>query len=102
MRAQLEVSRSELERKQEAVRLKTEAMAINKSLSFLEQVVGALSSRSRGHVPHRSSRLTSVLKEALGGNCRTTLVANIWGESRHLEETVSTLKFALRMQSVRA
>tara|TARA_B100000780_G_C20657992_1_gene262000 strand:- start:7 stop:276 length:270 start_codon:yes stop_codon:yes gene_type:complete len=27
-------------------------------------------------------------------------VANIWGESRHVEETISTLKFALRMQNV--
>jgi hypothetical protein len=53
-------------------------------------------------VPHRSSRLTAVLRDALGGNCRTTLVANIWGEARHVEETVSTLKFALRMQNVRA
>ena len=75
-------------------------MAINKSLSFLEQVVAALSNRPRGHVPHRSSRLTSVLKEALGGNCRTTLVANIMLEDDHSEETLSTLRFAARMQSV--
>jgi len=31
----------------------------------------ALGSRNRGHVPHRSSRLTSVLRESLGGNCKT-------------------------------
>ena len=60
----------------------------------------ALGKRGQAHVPHRSSRLTAVLRDALGGNCRTTLVANIWGEARHVEETVSTLKFALRMQSV--
>ena len=65
-----------------------------------EQVVAALSNRPRGHVPHRSSRLTSVLKEALGGNCRTTLVANIMLEDDHSEETLSTLRFAARMQSV--
>lgn len=78
-----------------------EAMSINKSLAFLEQVVMALGARGgRSHVPHRSSKLTAVLRDALGGNCRTTLVANIWGESRHIEETVSTLKFALRMRNV--
>ena len=87
-------------RSEKQLRLQKEAMAINKSLSFLEQVVAALSNRPRGHVPHRSSRLTSVLKEALGGNCRTTLVANIMLEDDHSEETLSTLRFAARMQSV--
>jgi len=82
-----------------ARQLAKEAMSINKSLSFLEQVVVALGSR-KGHVPHRSSKLTSVLRESLGGNCRTLLVANVWPEQRHMEETLSTLKFAARMQSV--
>ncbi len=47
-------------------------MAINKSLAFLEQVVMALGKRGQSHVPHRSSRLTAVLRDALGGNCRTS------------------------------
>jgi kinesin family protein 6/9 len=51
----------------------------------------ALGKRGQAHVPHRSSRLTAVLRDALGGNCRTTLVANIWGEARHVEETGPTL-----------
>ena len=59
----------------------------------------ALISR-KGHVPHRSSKLTSVLRDTLGGNCKTMLVANVYGEARHLEETNSTLKFAGRMQQV--
>ena len=82
-----------------ARQLAREAMSINKSLSFLEQVVVALASR-KGHVPHRSSKLTAVLRESLGGNCKTLLVANVWPEARHMEETLSTLKFAARMQSV--
>ena len=48
----------------------------------------------KGHVPHRSCRLTAVLRESLGGNCLTHLVANVWPEPRHMEETLSTLKFA--------
>ena len=47
-----------------------EANAINKSLTFLEQTVNALSKRE-GHVPFRQSKLTSLLRDALGGNCKT-------------------------------
>ena len=43
-----------------------EAQSINKSLSFLEQAVTALS-RKEPHIPFRQSRLTSVLRDALGG-----------------------------------
>jgi kinesin family protein 6/9 len=83
-----------------AKQLAKEAMSINKSLSFLEQVVVALAKRGQSHVPHRSCKLTAVLRESLGGNCKTVLVANVWPESRHMEETLSTLKFAARMSSV--
>jgi kinesin family protein 6/9 len=77
-----------------------EATFINKSLSFLEQVVIALSSSTRDHIPYRQSRLTNLLRDSLGGNCKTVMVANIWPEGSHLEETVSTLKFATRMMRV--
>lgn len=98
-----------------------EAMFINKSLSFLEQTVNALSKSSRfltksskggggggggaaggggggTFVPFRQSKLTSVLKDALGGNCKTVMVGTIWPEDRHLEETISTLRFASRVR----
>eukprot|EP00736_Rhodelphis_marinus_P013966 Rmarinus@m.26585 len=77
-----------------------EANYINKSLSFLEQVVLGLSSSSKSHVPFRQSKLTNVLKDSLGGNCRTVLIANIWPEERFIEQTVSTLRFATRMTKV--
>lgn len=48
-----------------------EATFINKSLSFLEQVVVALGDRTRDHVPYRSSKLTHMLKDSLGGNSKT-------------------------------
>jgi kinesin family protein 6/9 len=44
--------------------------------------------------------LTNILKDSLGGNCSTAFIACIWGESAHLEETVSTLKLAQRMMRV--
>lgn len=77
-----------------------EAMYINKSLTFLEQVVLALADRNRDHIPYRQSVLTNVLKDSLGGNSKTLLCANIWGQAEHLEETISTLKFASRMMRV--
>ncbi len=78
-----------------------ESMYINKSLSYLEQVVVALTTKSRAHVPYRQTKLTHVLKDSLGGNCRTVFIACVWCESRHMEETVSTLRLASRMMRVR-
>ena len=66
-----------------------EAMYINKSLSFLEQVVIALADKKREHIPFRQSKLTHYLKDSIGGNCNTVLIANMWGERSQLEETVS-------------
>ncbi|XP_073692697.1 kinesin-like protein KIF9 [Garra rufa] len=80
--------------------VQTEAMYINKSLSFLEQVILALADRRREHVPFRQSKLTHALKDSLGGNCNTVLVANIYGEAAQIEETLSTLRFATRMKCV--
>ncbi|NWW53269.1 KIF9 protein, partial [Pedionomus torquatus] len=75
-----------------------EATYINKSLSFLEQIIVALADPKRDHIPFRQSKLTHVLKDSLGGNCNTVLVANICGEAVHVEETLSSLRFATRMK----
>nr|XP_060638693.1 kinesin-like protein KIF9 [Anolis sagrei ordinatus] len=77
-----------------------EATYINKSLSFLEQVILALSDHNREHIPFRQSKLTYTLKDSLGGNCNTVLVANICSEAVHIVETLSTLRFASRMKWV--
>ena len=55
----------------------TEANFINKSLSYMEQVVIALSEKNRDHVPYRQSKLTYMLKDSIGGNSKTLMVANI-------------------------
>ena len=54
----------------------------------------------KDHVPYRQSKLTNLLKNSIGGNCLTVMIANIWPEEPHLEETISTLKFASRMMKV--
>lgn len=82
-----------------------EATYINKSLTFLEQVVVSLSekskkSKSRDHVPYRQSKLTHLLKDSIGGNCRTVMIATIWPEEAFINETLSTLNFAKRMMNV--
>ena len=80
-----------------------EATYINRSLTFLEQVVVALTEkkgRANDHVPYRQSKLTHILKDSIGGNCKTVMVAAIWPEPQFLQETLSTLNFAQRMGGV--
>jgi hypothetical protein len=83
-----------------------EAGDINKSLSVLEQVVRALVKQANsstalvGHVPFRSSSLTALLKDSLGGDCHTSLVACVWPAARHSSESCRTLRFASRMLRV--
>ncbi|XP_064496167.1 kinesin-like protein KIF9 isoform X3 [Pseudopipra pipra] len=75
---------------------------INRSLTFLEQIILALADPWRDHIPFRQSKLTHVLKDSLGGNCNTVLVTNICGEAAHVEETLSSLRFATRMRWIMA
>jgi kinesin family protein 6/9 len=77
----------------------SEAKHINKSLSFLEQTVLALS-EGYGHIPYRSSKLTHFLKDTLGGNCKTILIAAVWGAREQLDETLSTCRFGARMACI--
>eukprot|EP00736_Rhodelphis_marinus_P003535 Rmarinus@m.29980 len=82
-----------------------EAKYINLSLHFLEQVIVTLQERSEGkkieHVPYRNSFMTSVLRDSLGGNCRTAMIANIAPENDSLDESISTCRFAQRVACVK-
>jgi len=89
-----------LSKTQSEGKTKEEAMYINKSLSFLEQVVLALADKRREHVPFRQSKLTHCLKDSIGGICNTRLIANVWAEAAQIEETISTLRFATRMMCI--
>ena len=74
----------------------SEAQHINKSLSFLEQVVLAIGDPNRDHIPYRTCKLTQFLKESIGGNSYTVFIANVRLESSFLSETIRTCRFAQR------
>ena len=78
-----------------------EASYVNRSLSALEQVVLALSDRHRSHIPFRSSTLTRMLHNSIGGNAKTLLIAAVWPRLDHAQHTISTLRFAQRMRRVK-
>jgi len=75
-----------------------EAGHINTSLLTLGRVISALVER-RQHIPYRESKLTRLLQESLGGRNKTLLIATIAGNSP-LEQTLSTLDYALRAKSI--
>ena len=70
-----------------------EGLSINKSLFNLTQVIHTLSAKSGGHIPFRNSSLTKILKGSLSGNSRTTVIVCITPASRHIEQTLDSLKF---------
>ncbi|KAI5074408.1 hypothetical protein GOP47_0010892 [Adiantum capillus-veneris] len=87
----------------EGERLK-EAANINKSLSTLGLVIMSLVDIANGkqrHVPYRDSKLTFLLHDSLGGNSKTTIIANISPSKCCALETLSTLKFAQRAKFIR-
>eukprot|EP01090_Pellita_catalonica_P016677 TRINITY_DN4839_c0_g1_i1.p1 TRINITY_DN4839_c0_g1~~TRINITY_DN4839_c0_g1_i1.p1 ORF type:complete len:1135 (-),score=304.00 TRINITY_DN4839_c0_g1_i1:39-2981(-) len=78
-----------------------EAQGINKSLSALGNVINALTSSKKKHIPYRDSKLTRLLQQSLGGNSRTTLCINCSPSSVNEDETISTLRFGTRAKSIK-
>lgn len=48
------------------------------------------------HIPYRDSKLTRILQESIGGNCKTTLLVCASPHPFNSDETISTLMFAQR------
>mgnify|MGYP005682433961 FL=1 len=81
-----------------------EAKYINTSLFYLEMVIVALNEKNkkaRDHIPYRNSMMTSVLRDSLGGNCRTVMIATCSAEKPQTEESISTCRFAQRVALVK-
>ncbi|KAG0328181.1 Kinesin-like protein kif15 [Dissophora globulifera] len=87
----------------EGMRLK-EAGNINRSLLCLGSVINALGEIAGGHSRHvhyRDSRLTFLLKDSLGGNSNTFIVANVSPSALCYQESLSTLRFAQRAKMIK-
>ena len=82
-----------------------ESVQINKSLFTLRKVILSLSEAAsakngKPHVPYRDSKLTRLLKPALGGNCHTLMIACLSPSDAHSEENASTLAYAARARAI--
>ncbi|XP_048868601.1 kinesin-1 heavy chain [Brienomyrus brachyistius] len=77
-----------------------EAKNINKSLSALGNVISALAEGTT-YVPYRDSKMTRILQDSLGGNCRTTIVICCSPSSYNEAETKSTLMFGQRAKTIK-
>lgn len=54
----------------------------------------------KNFVPYRDSKITYILKDSIGGNSKTIMIATISENSNSIFETVSTLKFAERAKKI--
>jgi len=76
-----------------------EAIEINKSLTALSEVLNALTTGSK-HVPYHNSKLTQILRDALGGSSKTLMFVNCSPAGSSCEETRNTLQYAKRAKKV--
>ncbi|PWY96996.1 kinesin-domain-containing protein [Testicularia cyperi] len=77
-----------------------EAGMINQSLLTLGRVINALVEKN-SHIPYRESKLTRLLQESLGGRTKTCIIATVSQDRSNIEETLSTLDYALRAKSIK-
>jgi hypothetical protein len=77
-----------------------EGAAINKSLLALSSCIHALV-EGKAHVPYRNSKLTQLLKDSLGGGCRTAMIANVSPACASWSESQNTLHWADRAKEIR-
>ena len=77
-----------------------EAGNINRSLLTLTRVIDALV-KNQKYIPFRSSNLTRIIQDTLGGNSKTVLIANLSPSTIDFEDTISTLTFANAVKQVK-
>jgi Kinesin motor domain len=76
-----------------------ESIHINTDLFALSKVISSLHDQN-SHIPYRDCKLTRLLRESLGGNCRTILIACISPAKIHANESLNTLRYAERAKSI--
>uniref|UniRef100_A0A8D0ENZ0 Kinesin-like protein n=1 Tax=Strix occidentalis caurina TaxID=311401 RepID=A0A8D0ENZ0_STROC len=80
-----------------------EGANINRSLLALINVINALAETKskKSHIPYRDSKLTRLLKDSIGGNCRTIMIAAVSPSVLAYEDTYNTLKYASRAKEIK-
>lgn len=80
-----------------------EGANINKSLLALGNCINALGEgyKEGKFVPYRGSKLTRLLKDSLGGNCKTVMISNISPSEYGYEDTYNTLIYANRAKNIK-
>jgi hypothetical protein len=80
-----------------------EGANINKSLLALGNCINALGQdyKEGKYVPYRNSKLTRLLKDSLGGNCKTVMIANVSPSSFSYEDSYNTLNYANRAKNIK-
>ncbi|KAF8159949.1 P-loop containing nucleoside triphosphate hydrolase protein [Crassisporium funariophilum] len=80
-----------------------ETQSINKSLSALGDVIAALGEKGEKggdkHIPYRNSKLTYLLQNSLSGNSKTLMVLNLSPLAAHLNESLTSLRFATKVNN---
>ena len=83
-----------------------EGANINRSLLTLGNCINALCDAAakgikKPYVPYRDSKLTRLLKDSLGGNARTVMIANVSPSINTFDDTYNTLKYANRAKNIK-
>lgn len=77
-----------------------ECIEINKSLFILRKVITTLNDMQTtgrtAYVPYRESKLTSLLKESIGGNSYSLMISALNPSDKYLEENISTLNYSTK------
>ncbi|KAG6930352.1 kinesin family member 7 [Chelydra serpentina] len=80
-----------------------ESIQINSGLLALGNVISALGDPRRkcSHIPYRDSKITRILKDSLGGNAQTAMIACVSPSSSDFDESLNTLNYASRAQNIK-
>lgn len=77
-----------------------EATNINLSLHYLGHVISSIN-KNQIHIPYRNTMMTMILRDSLGGNCKTRMIATCSGMIDDIHESISTCRFAQSVSLVK-
>jgi len=78
-----------------------EAIAINKSLSALGNVIRALAQGKTSNIPYKESTLTRLMQDSLGGNSKTLMFVNVGPSSYNAAESANSMLYATEAKKIK-